>query len=96
MRLEKDRLIAKVESLEISLKQTIEDHSASQDKLAQSKFEKSTAGALSAKGASAKGTESQPGGILKMTKKPTPIPTRERFNPALNEVYEPAGAQMTL
>lgn len=49
MRLEKDRLIAKVENLELSLKQTLEEHSSSQEKMATSKFEKSTAQAMSAK-----------------------------------------------
>ena len=79
MRLEKDRLIAKVENLEISLKQ-LHDEQNNEESLEKglSKYEKSSiaaapsqkVGANSAIGQNA----SQPNGILKMTKKPTPIP----------------------
>jgi len=67
MTLEKNRLNAKVENLELSLKQTLEEHSSAEKGI--SKYEKSTVAAGSTKGASNKAIENQPpAGILKMTK----------------------------
>jgi len=42
-----------------------------------------------------KQTKSEGKGILKMTGEPTPIPKRERFNPALNESYEAVGPHLS-
>lgn len=98
MRLEKDRLIAKVENLELSLKQ-LEDDKVNEVE-SMSKYDNKSA-AASVKQSPTKATEPAVGGqvvggVLKMTKKPTPIPGRDRFNPALNETYESSGAQMSL
>ena len=101
MRLEKDRLIAKVENLELSLQQ-LKDEQTNEDSVDKglSKYDKSSvAAATSQKGAAQSTTgqnQSQPTGLLKMTKQPTPIPKKDRFNPATSEQYEPSGASMSL
>lgn len=61
-----------------------------------SKYEKSTVAAGSTKGASNKAIEQPASGILKMTKQPTPIPQKDRYNPAVAEVYESPGAHLSM
>ena len=94
MRLEKDRLIAKVESLQISLKQMHDDQNNDESvEKGLSKHDKSSVAAATSQVGQ---TTSQPTGLLKMTKEPTLISKSNRFNPALHETYEPQGASMSL
>lgn len=80
MKLEKDRLTAKVESLDLALKQIYEDQSQQIDAATEASPAKSVR---------------KDKAVLKMTGEPTPIPPRERFNPMLNEAFEPTGAQLS-
>lgn len=101
MKLEKDRLKAKVENLEFNLNQ-MEEEARQQDSnielggqskagISQSKMGGATTG-MSQGGQ--KASVKTVGGILKMTNEPSVIPKRERFNPALNETFEANGPHL--
>lgn len=99
MKLEKDRLKAKVDNLEYNLRQQEEDAKLEGGSVAelngQSKaFSKSQLTSAQQQ-QPVKQSKSEPKGILKMTGEPTPIPKRERFNPALNESYEAVGPHLS-
>ena len=90
MKLEKDRLIAKVENLEISLKQTKNEQDEQAAELrGTSKFNDAS-------------TTKSPTKLNDSKQKkatvvaPTPIPQRDRFNPHLNETLEATGAHLTM
>jgi WD40 repeat protein len=78
MKLEKDRLIAKVDNLEMSYKQMIEEeHQTQADaSVVPTKTKKDKL-------------------VFKMTNVPSPMPTKDRPNPNLNEAFEPSGAHMS-
>ena len=84
MKLEKDRLNSKVESLEISLKQIKEEQSIVLDE-----------GSQGSQGSPNKFVKPKGKAILKMTNEPTVIPQKERHNPCSTEEYEPSGSHMT-
>ena len=83
MKLEKDRLIAKVENLEVTLQQNQEEQ---KDILED---------ASKRQGSKEESKEAQPF-QLKMSGKPSPIPTSNRYNPNINEQYEPTGSHLNL
>jgi len=82
MKLEKDRLIAKVDNLEMSMRQNNED--------IENDGKQSQIGAITQKSIKAKPTQ-----ILKMTNEPSAIPSKNRANPHLLEEYEPSGSHMS-
>lgn len=101
MKLEKDRLKAKVENLEFNLIQMEEEarqqdsnidlHGQSKAGMSQSKMGGATTGMSQGQ---QKPSVKTVGGILKMTNEPHQIPKRERFNPALNETFEASGPHL--
>jgi sperm-associated antigen 16 protein len=97
MSLEKDRLIAKVNSLGISLKQIGEDSgdNLSVDQRAASETKRSKQEKTSQMQAVANTTKMSAAALAK-TGMPSEIPQRERYNPDVNETYEPIGAHMSM
>lgn len=85
MKLEKDRLIAKVDNLGLSLKHSRDEQNetVSLDKTQVEASKKD----LGKKGKA---------GPLKVSNEPTPIPTKDRFNPFLNESFEAGQGSMSL
>jgi sperm-associated antigen 16 protein len=81
MRLEKDRLNAKVESLESSLSQMNEEQSIGMEDGSQA--------------SPAKSMRPKDKAMLKMTNEPTTIPQKERTNPCLLEEYEATGSHLS-
>lgn len=103
MKLEKDRLIAKVENLELSMNQGSDDQVGAEsvvDKGLLSKAETSAAikpHQTSTKKAAADAQQASTAAVnLNKTNQPTPIPQRERFNPNLHEQYEAIGSHLSL
>ena len=102
MKLEKDRLKARVENLELSMNQLSEDQTldaASIDK--QSRHDTSAAMGMSAQKSGAAAQLAQPAStaaaaFAAKTNVPTPIPQRDRYNPALSEEFEGAGSHLSL
>lgn len=97
MKLEKDRLVAKVDNLELSMNQLSEEQSV--DKGAtDSKHE--TSAAFNAQQSSTKAQAQQAStaavNFANKTNQPTPIPSKERYNPALNESFEAVGSHLSL
>lgn len=89
MKLEKDRLIAKVESLQLSKKQLLDEQTEQGDLLAATQTSKRAKEDLVSAGAR------QSHSTAAKAIGPTPIPTRDRFNPLLNETFEAVGGHLT-
>ena len=84
MKLEKDRLIAKVDNLEVTLAQNLEEQKGGQDEnLSQVSPSKADA------------SKAEPF-ALKITGTPSHMPTQARYNPAVSEQYEPTGSHLSL
>ena len=82
MKLEKDRLIAKVDNLELSLKQLQQD-----DETGNSKEKESHASPSKTK---------KEKFVFKMTGEPSVMPKSDRPNPHMNEAYEPTGSHLSV
>lgn len=101
MKLEKDRLTARVENLDLSLNQLSEDqdlersienkskHDTSND-MGKSATKQSAAAAQMAQSSTAAVT------FANKTNQATPIPKNDRYNPAAQEEYEPTGSHLSL
>jgi len=95
MKLEKDRLKARVENLEISMNQESTDHvldgslDKSQAATTSMRLGQSAAKSQAAQHPAAASTAAA--AFARRTNVPTPIPTRERYNPGLSEEYEGVG-----
>ena len=103
MKLEKDRLIARVENLELSLNQASDDNVGAEsiaDKGMLSKADTSAAikpHQTSTKKAQTDGHNSTAAmQFANKTNTPTPIPGRDRYNPAVHETYEAIGSHLSL
>ncbi len=95
MKLEKDRLLAKLDNLEASLRQIIEqeeeenkDDAVSKKMDAASKKSKAT---TMAPAADPKATTK-----TKMNVQPSVIPPKDRPNPFLNETFDPVNSRMSM
>lgn len=80
IKLEKERLAAKVDSLSASLKQMGEEQ--------ESKADDKTSQAYSPK-------KKAPATTFKMTNTPSQMPQHDRMNPMVNEEFEPSGSHLS-
>ena len=81
MKLEKDRLVAKVDNLEMSWEQVQEDNASVQDTKESQALPKSTR---------------KEKVIFKMSGEPSVMPKTDRPNPHMNEAYEPTGSHLSV
>lgn len=95
MKLEKDRLIAKVENLELSLKQT-KDEQDEQTAELKGMTTQSPSKMVDVNSTKNEGNKLKKSTQVIATVEPTPIPQKDRFNPYLNETFEATGSHLQM